>query len=108
MSAVAHLVEVARERHRLRLVRVSSDYVFDGREELHTEDEPFSPLGVYGVTKAAGDALVATWARHYIVRTSWVIGEGKNFVRTMATLAANGVSPDGGVRPVRPARSPPT
>ncbi len=92
VSAVAHLVEVARE-HRLRLVHVSSDYVFDGREELHTEDEPFSPLGVYGVTKAAGDALVATWARHYIVRTSWVIGEGKNFVRTMATLAANGVSP---------------
>ena len=42
------------------LVHVSSDYVFDGTAEVHTEDEPFSPLGVYGQTKAAGDALVAT------------------------------------------------
>ena len=42
------------------MVHVSTDYVFDGTAELHTEDEPFSPLGVYGQTKAAGDALVAT------------------------------------------------
>ncbi len=92
VTAVGHLVEVAR-RHRLRLVHVSSDYVFDGRSPEHTEDEPFSPLGVYAVTKAAGDALVATLPQHYIVRTSWVIGEGKNFVRTMQTLAGNGVKP---------------
>ena len=43
--------------------------------------------------KAAGDAAVATAARHYIVRTSWVIGEGGNFVRTMASLAARGIDP---------------
>ena len=46
---------IARE-HRLTLVHVSSDYVFDGTAEAHREDEPFSPLGVYGQTKAAGDA----------------------------------------------------
>ena len=74
-------------------MHVSSDYVFDGTAEEHTEDEPFSPLGVYGQTKAAGDALVATWEQHYIVRTSWVVGEGKNFVATMAMLADKGVSP---------------
>ncbi len=74
-------------------MHVSTDYVFDGTAEVHTEDEPFSPLGVYGQTKAAGDALVATLSRHWIVRTSWVIGDGNNFVRTMASLADKGVSP---------------
>ena len=92
VAAVANLVEVARA-HRATLVHVSSDYVFDGTTAEHTEDEAFSPLGVYGVTKAAGDALVATLADHYTVRTSWVIGEGKNFVRTMAALAEKGVQP---------------
>ena len=50
-------------------------------------------MGVYAQTKAAGDIAVATAPRHYIVRTSWVIGEGHNFVRTMQKLAADGVSP---------------
>ena len=92
VDAVRNLVAAARA-HEATLVHVSSDYVFDGKAEQHTEDEPFSPLGVYGVTKAAGDALVATWPRHYLVRTSWVIGEGRNFVRTMASLAEKGVKP---------------
>ena len=38
--------------HGITLVHVSSDYVFDGTAEVHTEDEPFSPLSVYGQTKA--------------------------------------------------------
>ena len=48
---------------------------------------------MYGQTKAAGDAVVATVPRHYVVRTSWVIGEGKNFVATMASLAERGIDP---------------
>ena len=92
VDGVAALVAAARE-HRFGLVHVSSDYVFDGTREVHAEDEPFSPLGVYGQTKAAGDALVATLPRHYILRTSWVIGDGHNFVRTMAALADRGVEP---------------
>ncbi len=92
VTGVAALVRAAAE-HRFTLVQISSDYVFDGTNELHGEDEPFSPLGVYGQTKAAGDALVATLPRHYIVRTSWVIGEGHNFVRTMASLADRGIEP---------------
>jgi dTDP-4-dehydrorhamnose 3,5-epimerase len=92
VAGVGNLCRVA-AAHRATLVHVSSDYVFDGTRELHTEDEPFSPLGVYGQTKAAGDALVGQLTRHYVVRTSWVIGEGRNFVRTMADLAARGVSP---------------
>ena len=89
---VAALCRIA-AAHRLTLVHVSSDYVFDGTRAEHREDEPFSPLGVYGQTKAAGDALVGQLPQHYLVRTSWVIGEGNNFVRTMARLAANGARP---------------
>ena len=91
-TAPATLARLARE-HGATLVHYSSEYVFDGTAEEHTEDEPLSPLGVYAQSKAAGDIAVGTAPRHYVVRTSWVIGEGKNFVRTMASLAAKSVSP---------------
>ena len=73
--------------HGITLVHVSSDYVFDGTAEVHGEEEPLSPLSVYGQSKAAGDLAVAGCPRHYIVRSSWVIGEGRNFVRTMRSLS---------------------
>ncbi|MCZ9880979.1 bifunctional dTDP-4-dehydrorhamnose 3,5-epimerase family protein/NAD(P)-dependent oxidoreductase [Arthrobacter sp. B2a2-09] len=92
VAAVARLARAAVE-HDLTLVHVSSDYVFDGAADTHGEDEPVSPLGVYGQTKAAGDAVVSVVPKHYVVRTSWVIGEGNNFVRTMASLAARGIEP---------------
>ncbi len=92
VDGVARLCRIAAE-YRITLVHVSSDYVFDGTIAEHDEDEPFAPLGVYGQTKAAADALVGQLTRHYLVRTSWVIGAGRNFVRTMADLAARGVSP---------------
>ena len=94
-SAPAVLARVAAEHH-LTLVHYSSEYVFDGTVALdpgHTEDEPLSPLGVYAQSKAAGDLAVGTTPRHYLLRTSWVIGDGHNFVRTMASLAEKGVSP---------------
>src|SRR5690606_29757497 len=80
-------------KHNLTLLHISTEYVFDGTQEIHTEDEPFSPLSVYGTSKAAGDTAVGLLPQHYILRTSWVIGEGKNFVRTMLGLAQKGVSP---------------
>lgn len=92
VDGVRRLVDLARDR-RITLVQVSSDYVFDGEEEVHDEAEPFAPLNVYGATKAAGDEVVATLPRHYIVRTSWVVGAGKNFVSTMVSLAERGICP---------------
>ena len=91
-AAVSRLARTVVE-HSLTLVHISSDYVFDGTKELHLEGEAFTPLGVYGQSKAAADIAVATVPRHYIVRTSWVVGDGRNFVRTMAGLAAKGASP---------------
>jgi dTDP-4-dehydrorhamnose reductase len=91
-SAVANLVSVA-QKHDITLVHISTDYVFDGTKAPHTEDEPFSPLSVYGDSKAAGDIVVGLLAKHYILRTSWVIGEGKNFVRTMLGVGEKGINP---------------
>ncbi|CAH0130235.1 putative dTDP-4-dehydrorhamnose 3,5-epimerase [Microbacterium foliorum] len=93
-SGPARLAAIAAE-YGVTLVHVSSDYVFDGTSTRpYLEDDALCPLGVYGQSKAAGDLAVATAPRHYILRTSWVIGDGKNFVRTMASLAERGIDPN--------------
>lgn len=91
-DAVGNLVAVAAQ-YNMTLVHISTDYVFDGSTTPHTEEEPFSPLSVYGASKAAGDLLVSLAPKFYILRTSWVIGEGKNFVNTMLGLAQKGINP---------------
>ena len=80
-------------RHGLIVVHISSEYTFDGATVVHTEAETPSPLGVYGQSKAAGDAAISVCLRHYLVRTSWVVGDGENFVKTMLSLAGRGVTP---------------
>lgn len=82
--------------HDVPLVHVSTDYVFDGAlplDQEHGPEHPVAPLSVYGQSKAAGEAAVRSWDRHWIVRTSWVIGDGANFVRIMAGLAERGIDP---------------
>jgi dTDP-4-dehydrorhamnose reductase len=86
------------------LVTFSTDYVFDGRAPVgpggtsrgFAEHDAIAPLSVYGRSKAAGEQLVReTLPTHHIVRTAWVSGaRGRNFVRTMLQLGAEG-------RPVR-------
>jgi len=83
----------AASQHGLTIVTFSSDYVFDGFQPIHSEDEPFSPLNVYGKTKADGDLAATTITKHYIIRTSWVIGDGRNFVSIMQDLAARDIKP---------------
>ena len=89
----ALLARVAAE-HNITLVHVSSDYVFDGTVERHDESEAFAPLGVYGQSKAAGDIAVGNCPRHYILRSSWVIGDGHNFVKTMKNLSDRVADPE--------------
>jgi dTDP-4-dehydrorhamnose reductase len=89
---VKYLAEAA-AAHAITLIHISTEYVFDGTKSPHPEDEPASPLSEYGKTKAAGDEQAAKSPKHYIVRVSWLIGEGPNFVRTMLSLGKKGISP---------------
>lgn len=91
-TAVGYLAKMA-SAHRITLVHVSSDYVFDGSISPHTEDEDVTPLGVYGQAKAAGDIAASVAPQYYILRTHALIGDGPNFVRTMIGLADKNVSP---------------
>lgn len=79
--------------HDLTLVHFSSEYVFDGSVKNHDENESFTPLSVYGQSKAAGDLVTSIAPKHYILRTTWVVGNGHNFVRTMARLARLRIDP---------------
>ena len=75
-----------------RLIHISTDYVFSGEgDQPSTEECATQPLGVYGKSKLAGEvAIRQVLAPHIIMRTSWVFGaRGKNFVKTMLTLAAS-------------------
>ena len=68
------------------MIHISTDYVFDGtRTSPYTEDMPIAPIGVYGKTKAAGEAAVRqNLNEYYVIRTAWLYGwAGKNFVYTM-------------------------
>lgn len=77
----------------LRLVHFSSEYVFDGTKQNHSEHEPLAPLSVYGQAKAAGDLAVSLVPNHYNIRTTWVVGDGHNFVKTMKRLAEMRIDP---------------
>lgn len=75
----------------LRLLHVSTDYVFDGRlDRPYREDDPAAPLNTYGRGKLEGEhAVLAADARAIVVRTGWVFSAwGGNFVRTMVRLGS--------------------
>ena len=80
-------------KHNLHLIHFSSEYVFDGESENHQENEVFAPLSVYGQSKAAADLAVSLVPKHHILRTTWVVGDGHNFVKTMKNLADMRIDP---------------
>ncbi|HVI68884.1 MAG TPA: NAD(P)-dependent oxidoreductase [Magnetospirillaceae bacterium] len=92
-TAPAHLARIATAKN-LTLLHVSTDYVYDGTQpNAHSEDAPLAPLSGYASSKAAGDIAAQVTPNHYVLRTSWVIGDGPNFVRTMIGLAEKNISP---------------
>jgi dTDP-4-dehydrorhamnose reductase len=81
----------AAERVGALLVYPSTDYVFGGDlGRPYREDDRPAPLSVYGRTKLEGEAAARALDRHLVVRTSWVFGEGRNFVRAVLGRAARG------------------
>jgi len=77
------------------LVHYSTDYVFDGCKQFpYLESDLPNPLGEYGNSKRAGEIAIQRAfdrshfdAKYFILRTSWVYGDGKNFIQTMLLLA---------------------
>lgn len=77
--------------HGARFIHLSSDFVFDGAASIpYAPEHPPAPLGVYGRSKAAGEAAVREAASDaLIVRTAWVYAaDGSNFMQTMLRLMA--------------------
>lgn len=81
-------------KHGATFLHYSTDYVFDGEKYgFYLEDDVRNPLGVYGKSKAAGEEAIARvfanslMGQYAIFRTSWVYGDGGNFIRTILRLA---------------------
>jgi len=80
-----------------QLIHYSTDYVFDGSKSTpYEEQDATNPLGQYGKSKLAGEQAIQeafvsnpnNSAKYFILRTSWVYGDGGNFIKTMLKLAA--------------------
>lgn len=72
-----------------KMIHISTDYVFDGKgSRPYREFDTVGPQGVYGASKLAGENFVKDFAdKYFIIRTAWLYGDGKNFVKTMLRLS---------------------
>lgn len=87
-EGVAHLAEAC-AAHKVILIHISTDYVFDGETNIpYSEDNFTSPAGVYGASKLAGEENALDLnPQTIVIRTSWLYSEfNKNFVKTMLNL----------------------
>lgn len=85
----ARNLSVGARRTKARMVQISTDDVFDGNSKTpyHEFDTP-APVTVYGKSKLAGENFVKEYApKHIIVRSSWVYGEGENYVNNLLKMA---------------------
>ena len=87
---VQNLVEIC-SKYGTRLIHISTDYVFDGKENSpYVTEHPVSPTGIYGKSKEQGEkAIIESTVSAVIIRTSWVFSSfGNNFVKTMLRLGS--------------------
>ncbi len=75
-------------KYNIPLMLLSTDYVFDNNGCIpHLEDDCRRALNVYGQSKIDAEDIVMELSKYYIVRTSWLFGDGNNFVRTIYNLS---------------------
>lgn len=72
-----------------KVIYISTDYVFDGNaNKPYKENDITNPLNIYGKSKLLGEEFTKKYnPKHFIIRTSWLYGKGKNFARTMLDLS---------------------
>lgn len=82
-------LSIAADKFDCKMMQISTDYVFAGdATKPYLEFDTPNPQGIYGKSKLAGEEFVRQFARkHFIIRTAWLYGDGKNFVKTMLRLA---------------------
>jgi len=78
-------------KRQIRLIHISTDYVFDGRQEriaVYSEDDKTNPINIYGKSKLAGEKEIKKiLEKYFIIRTAWLYGlKGNNFIYTMLRL----------------------
>lgn len=90
-EGVKHIAEVC-DTHRVKLIQISTDYVFDGKkEEPYTTFDEVNPINQYGKSKLKGEHYIQEHLKeYYIVRTSWLYSlHGRNFFKTVITKIEN-------------------
>jgi len=82
-------LSIAASKVGAKMVQISTDYVFSGEaDKPYTEFDIPAPQGVYGKSKLEGELFVKQFTdKFFIIRTAWLYGDGKNFVKTMLRLA---------------------
>ena len=85
----ARNLSLVARKHNAKIVQLSTDDVFDGHNtKPYTEFDDTHPLTVYGRSKRAGENYVKEFThKHFIIRSTWVYGEGKNFVNALLQTA---------------------
>lgn len=83
------------KQHRVTLIHISTDYVFDGEKPTpYTVDDVPNPINQYGMSKWKGEEYIGSITRnHFIIRTSWLYSKkyGHNFYRTVLRKAMEGL-----------------
>jgi dTDP-4-dehydrorhamnose reductase len=87
-AGIPRLLAGIADLHKIRLIQISTDYVYDGKMSLpHTENETPAPASVYAESKLEGEKALWDHPSAIIIRTSWLYGEfGKNFLKIMLHL----------------------
>ncbi|MEG6585038.1 dTDP-4-dehydrorhamnose reductase [Dendrosporobacter sp. 1207_IL3150] len=87
----AQNLAIVAKKIQAKLFHISTDYVFDGKKGcIYNEFDTPNPLSIYGESKYWGELLIQqSGCKCFILRTSWLYGDGNNFVRTMLRLSEN-------------------